>query len=81
MSARCWMRMTPKTGRCFPELSRFVRVGSAIRNIPWQLADILLSQGNNCNIQQVINEYFEGQDTVYKSCTRKEVGDKHGPQR
>lgn len=35
--------------------------------VPWQLTDSFLSQAHNNSIPQVVNEYFEGQDTVYMS--------------
>lgn len=65
--------MIRKTGRCFPERSRCVQADPAIYILPSQLADTFHSQANNGSIPQVVNEYFEGQDTVHNSLKSKEV--------
>lgn len=67
LSARCWRLMIPETGRCSPELSRSAYVDPAMRIIPYQLTDAVLPQAQNNSIPQVVNEYFEGQDTVHTS--------------
>lgn len=59
--------MIPETGRCFPELLRSAHPTPAMRVLLQQLADTFLSQAHNNSIPQVVNEYFEGQDTVHNS--------------